>query len=316
MYTNASGTFSKDNYQNLSTPFPISVIQLVKAENTTVITNSSVIIAAECALVPCVQTFSGSVGSFSGKTFEDLAKDAVNDPNLRESLVKTWDNYTVEGEGNIDFITIAPPPTLDSGITPGQNFTMSRDAFTSLRNGITLRFANGVIKWTNGHHQSTSDLTDAFYKMDNPNCEDHLDGGANNSLICGVQRVAAAMTKAIRQDAWDFNSTNAAADMAPGVTSVPVTRIKISWGWLSLPVLLWLASVLVLIDTAWKTRKTGTPVWKTGALPVLNLKLVPAGSRDAKISSPATFKKGEIQYGHLDINRDSPVMVCEPLIAT
>jgi hypothetical protein len=313
MYTNASWTFSKDSFQNLSTPFPISIIQLVKAENTTVITNTSVVIAAECALLPCVQTFSGSIGSYSGKTLEDLAKDGVNDPNLRETPIKTWDNYTVQGMQDIDFVTIVPPSTLDSGIAPGERFTMSYDAFSSLRNGITLRFANGVIKWTNGHHQSTSDLTDAFYKMDNPRCEDHPDGGANNSLICGVQRVAAAMTKAIRQSAWDFNSTSGAADMAPGVTSVPVTRIKISWGWLALPVLLWLVGVFVLIDTAWKTRKTGTPVWKAEALPVLNLQLVP---EDEKISSRVEFKQGDVQYGHLDISRDRPVMSVSRSLST
>jgi hypothetical protein len=316
MYTNTTENFSKDSFQNLSTPFPISVIQLMKALNTTTITSNTTVIAAECALLPCVKTFRGSVGLFSGETQEDLAKDAVNNPNIRETLINTWDNLTTQGEQDTHYVTISPSSNPSLGIAKGQQFTISRDAFISLRSGITLRFLNGIIKWTNGHHQSSSDLADALYKMDNPNCQNHVDGGANNSLICGVQRVADAMTKVIRKDAWDFNSTLAATDMAPGVTSVPVTRIRISWGWFSLPVVLWVLSALVLIGTAWETKRSRTPLWKAEALPVLRLRLEPADSAASMEHAPHTFDDEEVEksprYAHLDLNRNIPVMIYRP----
>jgi hypothetical protein len=94
--------------------------------------------------------------------------------------------------------------------------------------------------------------------------------GTNDHLTCVAQNVAMAMTKSFRDSAYIAHGLDG-ADMAIGDTMIAATLVYIDWGWLTLPLLIWLLSVVLWVATAWQTRKRKLPLWRNNPLTLVYL---------------------------------------------
>lgn len=236
------------------------------------LTNETQFIATECSLEPCVRSVQASV-----------VKNIYN-----ESTPIYWLEHDKSDTFNK---TLNPAWGSDYGVQQGQSFRIDWNAFDALDFHISTLFSGKV-------HIASDDLflealrpdiLQAIYYGDFADCDNPLD-----KVGCAVNNVAKAMSKSF----WDtpyMNHGMEGAQMAIGETFVSVTFVRINWGWLALPVAIWVLSVATLLGTVWKTRRAQVHTWRNSPLPLVFLDCheddEDAGSHDISYTGLSTRAK-------------------------
>lgn len=76
------------------------------------------------------------------------------------------------------------------------------------------------------------------------------------------------MTTVIRGDSFNFTSNSAV-----GLISVDRPTIIVAWLWIIPAGVLWLLSLVMLIGTTWKSRRSGVRIWRGNPLALVFLGL-------------------------------------------
>ncbi|KAL3447101.1 hypothetical protein BJX65DRAFT_308449 [Aspergillus insuetus] len=109
------------------------------------------------------------------------------------------------------------------------------------------------------------DIIQALGQGNIAGCSDALESRLN----CSMANVAAAISKTLRDAAFDATSTANRASVVNGTVWMSESFITARWEWISLPVFVWVLAVFVVLGTVWKGRRAAVPIWKNDPLPLL-----------------------------------------------
>jgi hypothetical protein len=109
------------------------------------------------------------------------------------------------------------------------------------------------------------DIIQALGQGNIAGCSDTLESWLN----CSLANVAAAISKTLRDAAFDATSTVNRASVVNGTVWMSEAFIVARWEWISLPVFVWVLAVLAVLGTVWKGRRVAVPIWKNDPLPLL-----------------------------------------------
>jgi len=185
--------------------------------------------AAECVLYLCVRQYSS----------------AVTNGKYREAILNTWPdlNSTVQNT------TADKDDTLYFYEVKGKKYGMANDAFENISKYLDT-LINGTV--TGGPDPTfESDVLQPIWDR--------------RSFVDPISNVSATMTKVIR----DGNNTD--ADDVPmigaqGKAGLTEIYIDVRWRWIVVPVALFVATVVQLVMTIVRTRRTGSGVWRSSSL--------------------------------------------------
>lgn len=260
---------SKEALRYKETPF--EVVQYILAAGTnangtgggglsSTLTETSLFTATECTLVPIVELFNASVSLSI----------------YQESQIAKW---TANGTGQAG-ITITPLLSSDTGqYFPelNQTFGLGEQVWAAISYYINNVFAGQVRAGSDNFEFVPAAITYAaadtleaiFYgSFTEAGCT------ADDPLTCAMGKVAAAMTKTIRDDAFSTavgydQEADVHSQPAVGHTHVTVSFVEIRWVWLALPVVVWLLGAVTCVGAAWKSYRAGTRPWMTSPLPLV-----------------------------------------------
>lgn len=242
-------------YTNYSDP--LAVVQSIVAYNNTLfVTNGTPINATECVLIPCVLSYDADTSGLSNIT----TLLGNNEPLFDEIALQIWDNYT--------FNTSAFPwngPTIRIP-NDGNIYKMAQPAYVALKYYLKSLF-NGFI-YTNGQSLfpisdnitrpvtvNNIDAMQSVYYASSGGCYDVFGNILYDWTSCTILPLSIAITQTIRGMNWDPFDFNTA--YAIGYTMYPKPIIDVAWLWGIPVVALWVASVILLAGTIWKTRRLG-----------------------------------------------------------
>jgi hypothetical protein len=83
-------------------------------------------------------------------------------------------------------------------------------------------------------------------------------------------------------------------DVAIGKVFVKTTFLRVEWIWLSLPVVVWTISLIVLLGAMWKSRRASAPLWRDNVLPLL---FILPESEETRTTAQDEF--GSSSIGHM-----------------
>jgi hypothetical protein len=309
------------NYTN-----PLAIIQTVRLSGEATFANAeNVAFASECALVPCIKTFNSSVGAWAQSQRAKISPD-----DMHGSPTDTLDYY-VEYEGAIydkfDFdaatgISLSPPEDLSVGIN-GSVYHISTAVFESLQTYIRELLQGSVV--ANGSDFSyiselktgSSDAMELVHNNVGSQCGSYYEfPDSMGNLECTVRNIAQAATLAMRATQWLPISyatyTRGLPDIVSGSQTAPFTKVIVTWGWIALPIFIWLLSATMLLGTAWKTRKTGVRTWRTNPLALVFLELgrdeMKQGQKEHPMTEKGLAKRAEDLKVQLRVTGDEAVL--------
>jgi hypothetical protein len=99
-------------------------------------------------------------------------------------------------------------------------------------------------------------------------------------------------TRTVRDASMPLNGPNS-PDVATGKVYRSTVLLRVQWMWLSLPVAVWVISLIVWMGTIWKSRKASAPLRRDNALPLLFI--LP---RDKETTWAAEGKLGSSSTGY------------------
>jgi hypothetical protein len=260
-------------YTNYSSP--IAIVQSITAYDTFFVNASTPINASECALVPCVLSYDySSVYELPG-----YAKNGFNGVAFNEYAAQIWDNYS--------FDTSQPFPNNGPVINApvdGQglsytSYSIGHDAYLGLMYYIEALF-NGFVS-SDGNHSlfynsdnrtqkvraSSEDAMQATYQAPTY-CADVYGNVITDWNMCTLSMLSIGMTTIMRNSVFNLTTP-----LAVGQTYVNRSTIVVAWLWIFPLVVLWLMSLIVLIGTVLKTRRSGVRTWRGDPLALVFLNL-------------------------------------------
>ncbi|KAJ0425689.1 hypothetical protein BJY00DRAFT_307835 [Aspergillus carlsbadensis] len=217
--------------------------------------------ATECAIEPLVRAFRPSV-----------RQNVYSDETLA-----IWTNRT--GLTSTNPIGSFEPPASwisELGLSPNQNrtFNYSFLVASELSSFIASIFTGQYTHYPmHSGYSATApsslyagqDIIQALGQGNIAGCSDALESRLN----CSMANVAAAITKTLRDAAFDETSTANSASVVNGTVWMSESFIAAKWEWISLPAFVWVLAVLAVGGTLWKGRRAAVPIWKNDPLPLL-----------------------------------------------
>jgi hypothetical protein len=234
---------------NVSWPQGVAITQAMIALDTrqsgfpeTILVNKSAnIVATECQLTPYISEF----------------KPAV----IRST-------YTEENVVNKTLPPSATPFGEDDGECQSLNaLSMFLWAILSGSMDVVSDSISFIPSNTYGSY-ATGDVLQAFFYGNFTGCPN-----PNDRLGCTMDKIARALSKSFRDApvlATRVQNPQRGI-VSVGQTLVSVVYVEIEWGWLFLPLLIWVLSVVVWFAAIYKTRQAKIPYWRVNTLPLLFL---------------------------------------------
>ncbi|RFU34989.1 hypothetical protein B7463_g1356, partial [Scytalidium lignicola] len=222
--------------------------------------NDSKLLATECVLVPCVNTY----------------RSAVNAGVYSEEIVSSWTNYTEDPQvierANI---TLQPPETFPDG---SKQYNLELLTFWSMHSYL-IDFLSGNMTGYTGKLIHDSDAAQAFWEAE--------------SFAGPLQNLALGMTKVIR----DTRFSNG-PEKSSGIVWINEIYVTVRWLWLSLPVLLLFLAVVEFVGALVKTREVaGLGMWRTSLLALL-LHGLSKDTLDTARDATSSTMEGETGHGN------------------
>lgn len=263
------------------------------------IRSSTRMYATECALIPCVQVYDSSLDSSTDimangvtASFHDIVR--AEDDSYEYRYEKLYTEGSVPKYAGAWFNTTA-------GLFGNDSYHMGEELLYPLRyylaqtvtGYMTTTGDNGNLSpsFASGMNDSTDSLfLQSIFTMDpidicDPNEHKPLpDGTLPDSLrfTCAIENIARAMTVEIRNKALQatgeqLGPRNSSDESkvhfaqsplidSSGTTIVSKTHISVTWGWLTIPAVLWILALVTFLGMIFKTRQNGVRTWRTSVL--------------------------------------------------
>ncbi|KAF7585781.1 hypothetical protein BBP40_010134 [Aspergillus hancockii] len=225
--------------------------------------NNTRFVATECVLQPLVRSFQASV-----------IMGVYQETQLAEWTVM---NTTVSTKLN-HRIAFTPSWNESYGMQEGQLYGIGYEAWSSITLFLEELFGGYVAAASDsfsfqrsgrvGLYATIDALAAIFYNnFTDTNCQD------NDQLTCALSYVAAAMSKTIRDSAITDNVNfqlrdGSVANTTAGRTRTIASYVVIRWGWLVLPIVVWVLGTLSCIGSAWSTYEAQIQTWMNSTLPL------------------------------------------------
>lgn len=193
--------------------------------------NSIKVLAVECAMWYCVQSYTAS----------------VDDGEPSQTVISSWRNDSAGLLESSD-LYYNPPPSITETPQNASTFKVALSTATALNKFMSESFTGSGGMNRSGSAFS-SDIMQALYKTEN--------------LTSRMQNLAISMTNNIRE----HNSTS--SNLALGTTWKTETYVHVRWGWFAFPTGLLLCTLLFLIGAIFETSRRKILVWKANDLAML-----------------------------------------------
>lgn len=299
-------------YTNYSRP--LALIQSIAAFDAYRVNSSSPLVASECVIVPAVRRYTSQV--INSKAF---VLSGYTESFYTEQTLSYHDNYTLDAENGL--WTLGPIPD------DGRTFAISDASHKALNRFLAGALNGTVLSVDRSSYAYMNDKArDALQSIHAGTGNRYCGPGYANSeqpydaVACAVNRAARAVSKTMRDVNWDhrvvadshFINVVRAAGLVQGSGVSSYNHVQVVWYWISLPVALWLLSVVILLGTAWKSRRAGVSVWRTSPLAMVFMGM--EGRLDEKVKRSGKTEKGlsdtagELQV-RLRVHDDRPMFV-------
>ncbi|KAK3316995.1 hypothetical protein B0H66DRAFT_308942 [Apodospora peruviana] len=219
--------------------------------------------AQQCTLSACVQTLNSSIEK--GELSETVVKTVTNDTVPRGAdAVRNLEPVTISAthpNGTLETYTLSREVVLAMQLWFShlfRNGTASRNAeFINQTLDTVPGSANVLVNLTvgisSGETFFDTDIVQAFYW----NYYEYKDGGGLEML---VRDLAVSMTVSLR---------DIGGEKVEGKAFINETYVHVRWGFVAVPLLAVVMAGVFLLTAIWKTRSSGTRLWKTSALAML-----------------------------------------------
>jgi hypothetical protein len=275
------------NYSN-----PIAVVQTIGAFYNEYINASAKVLASECVLFPSIKELDSSVGQWYLDNVDSNAQVAsglFTGEQYVEQTVSEYDDYTYtaapdNAPGGGYFLENAKHP----GINGQTSYRISNRAIVAVQRYLKTILqgfvrANGKENFTYIAEENAGSQSDILQFLMSgaagANCHDFTFFGAFDgpaSIQCTMESISIALTLWMRNDQMVSlipGEFAAYRNATTGQTIAPITQINVTWWWITLPIVIWLCSVVMLIGTAYKTRKARVYNWRTNPLAMVFMQL-------------------------------------------
>jgi len=239
------------------------------------ITESTRIVATECAIVPAVVTYTGET-RFNQTKADLYSWDAVFSEEAGEV-------YAQPRKTNGGDIILTPPANSETKAGEGKfkDFTIASASFQALRNYVDSILPGyvAVANNTQRTYVSTMDnslITRAIYgypfgcSLNNQSFAD--------TAACHAIHISTAISTSIRNAPYlEWARNNPMVDnfesdfVVEGALYAYLPTVIISWYWVLVPVILWALALVFLLGVIYRTRRSKTQTWRTNPLPVVFL---------------------------------------------
>ncbi|GFF52916.1 protein of unknown function DUF3176 [Aspergillus udagawae] len=212
-------------------------------------------------------------------------------------------------------IALTPGWNGSYGTQEGQIYGIGYEAWSAISVFLRELFGGYVTaasdsfsfqRWTQAGPYATTDALEAiFYREFNEtNCRD------NDQLTCAIGKVAAAMSKTIRDTAFtgDVNPQpggSVVVNTTAGHTKITVSFVSVHWEWLVLPVSAWVLGALFCISSAWSTYEAQIQTWMNSTLPLALPRLTGSENRSIGIASGQASDSSDARYYRLPCSDSS-----------
>lgn len=197
------------------------------------INESDNILAVECSLWYCVQSYHTSV---------ELGK-------LSQKVQSSWRNDSARLSDPSDLLYNPPESIINPSLDP-TSYRVSSLAARALNS-----FTSEMVTGSGGLHKSgpafSSDIIQALYRAD--------------SLATRIANLATSMTNDIR------SQSNDSCGSVSGTAWVPESYVQVRWWWFSYPLIIATLSLIFLISSVIETARCKLMVWKSNNLIILFL---------------------------------------------
>jgi hypothetical protein len=222
--------------------------------------------ALECALYYCVESFASNVtnGQIYERSTEITAKRLPGSFTIPD-LPHPSQGFTETQLSGMEFDNVTSAYSR-TDLSLGTDFNVSDNAVNSISSFFQSQFKTvdyvvnntddgGQIGVANGFYIQANTLTPQY----EPSIMQELYTSPN--LNNTFQAIARSMSNAIRAGADGSTKQT-------GSFGVQVVRYRIEWGWIALHAVVVLCGTTFLLMTAWETRRSKAPVWKSNSLAV------------------------------------------------
>lgn len=241
------------NFANMADKFADFLVLGVDGFPSGIYTNSSRITAHECALNWCVNTYSSKY--HQGRYEENVIQSYYND-TLGASLLKI--DYNVTGVVIRDVDIVITPPYLEGGDSFGMTGRTSMQQSVSLHEIIP-----GFVTLSNASAPPMLRYWNYGVGTSGAGWSRHFDNNPwlpPTNITARMEKLAIALSSAMRAT----NST----EWIDGEAYATKVFLIVGWAWLTLPLLVLLASFAFLVATVIHSSK-GPQTWKNSAVATL-----------------------------------------------
>ena len=198
-----------------------------------VVNESNHVLAWECALSYCVNTYFAS----------------VTNGNIEQNVERTWRNNSASYSQGSDLI-YSPPQSIINITANASNFRVASLAASAMNRFMTETFSgSGAIDSSNSGSAFSSDVIHALYDT--------------KDYSKRIENLAASMTNNIRQQ----NDSGSAP--FEGVAYETETYVNVRWTWFAYPATILALSLVYLLGTIIESRNRDIAIWKSSNLALL-----------------------------------------------
>ena len=193
------------------------------------------VLAFECALSYCVNTYFAS----------------VTDGNIEQRIEKTWQNNSASHSQGSDLI-YNPPKSIINITANASTFKVADLAATAMNSFMSETFTgSGGINSSSSGSAFSSDVIHALYDT--------------KDYSKSIENLATSMTNNIRQQ------NDSGSSPFEGVAYETETYVHVRWAWFTYPATVLALSLLYLLGTIIESRNRDILIWKSSTLALLLL---------------------------------------------
>lgn len=246
---------------------------------------------------------------------------AIINSVYQENTLSTWSNITfnqtiIPGTSDATDIEFIVPADPSLGVHSGQHFYLGYSAQRSIQYSLASVLEGTVVGASDdlafGTYGSiSSDVLQTLFIQNFTNCDT-----PDDRLSCAMSNIASAMSKSFRDSAYTsakaagFNASASdlhnTANMAVGRTLISQAFVEVHWQWLSLPLLVWVMTVVTWIGTVGLTRRARLANWGNDIIPLLFLyREKHAITEEPQTSDEEDGRPGSSATMHVDFEKKS-----------
>ena len=265
--------------------------------------NNTKLEATECVMQPCVLSLTASVSK--GEYSEKVLDTYMQSPDA---------NHTC------GFDVMRPPWGPEEGMQPNETFGFVHQQICSAALALPDTLIAGKVSVSTLYNNSfvssegglcggeNGDGVEVIFNTQitastHPYCAE-----PRNAFSCVFQSMARGVAKGVRDTSYYFTNSNA-TNWALGETLTTAVFIQVQWWWISLPLTVWLLSLITLGGAMWETRRAGWPLWRDDPLPLVFMRrdegmIDGLSKRFGGVSTLAHEARGENVVVRGEIDRD------------